>query len=671
VWPFQRKTEVPADSGPRPAPAPLIRRDWTGLPPIQRLIGAHPLTAPSDRFSDDLATHHDPSVSTEPMGHQVSAEAPAGIVLALARPSTRSDGPAMISRPRVQRRAQSAIPESGEWDGDEAASPATRSSPLPADMPAPAVRELPVVAPAPVAEPLTALSPDVEPMPVESRPHRSRSEHSPDLTAASRPDPAHEPEAAAPRLTLGQARRLGLGAPIRRVPDRVVQRVSSDPTEMPLASNPTPRPSPTRLEEEPSRAESAVPSPAEASNTQRLELPLAPRESTREPLAAQRTPHLDPPPQEGREISAEISAEPPTHGGTETFADAPTLGRTEISAKPASALVQRSLQTEPPPQGGLEISAEQALPLAMIQRTPHPDPPPQGGTEMSAEPALAHAMVERTPRAEPPGQGGSEISAESLPPSPPPRPFPARSEGVELAPLVGTRPLRPTTVQRTTEPAPVDLEELPSRGVGPVPAGVRIDRAPQAANSTAPVVVQAFPQGDDIVWPMSHDSAESAPTGSRLSQELTMVAPQRHYDQAAPDRELPIGRRFQAAAPSERAVSRAAALPLAPIQRVAAEAPPEPSGPAGESTPEVVQRGWFDSVASEVSSLSSRAPSAAEAGSAVSTVGSAIGSMFGGHKAAETDMDELAGKLYDKIRNRLKSELLVDRERAGFLTDLR
>jgi hypothetical protein len=37
----------------------------------------------------------------------------------------------------------------------------------------------------------------------------------------------------------------------------------------------------------------------------------------------------------------------------------------------------------------------------------------------------------------------------------------------------------------------------------------------------------------------------------------------------------------------------------------------------------------------------------------------------------EKDMDELAGKLYDRIRGKLRTELLVDRERAGFLTDLR
>ncbi|HXN58535.1 MAG TPA: hypothetical protein VN912_08130 [Candidatus Angelobacter sp.] len=131
---------------------------------------------------------------------------------------------------------------------------------------------------------------------------------------------------------------------------------------------------------------------------------------------------------------------------------------------------------------------------------------------------------------------------------------------------------------------------------------------------------------------------------------------------------LPVGRLVQVQSQSERSVSRAAELPLAPLQGAAAAESPEQE-PGGEWSSEVVQRGMFDS--SEVGGLTSRAPSPAEAGSAVSTVGPAIGSMFGGHTAPETDMDELAGKLYDKIRTRLKSELLVDRERAGLLTDLR
>lgn len=35
------------------------------------------------------------------------------------------------------------------------------------------------------------------------------------------------------------------------------------------------------------------------------------------------------------------------------------------------------------------------------------------------------------------------------------------------------------------------------------------------------------------------------------------------------------------------------------------------------------------------------------------------------------DLDELAGRLYDRVRSRLRLELLVDRERAGLLTDFR
>src|ERR1700737_1673241 len=172
MWPFRRKAEAAAAAGPLPVPAPVIRRDWVGLPPIQRLIGAHPLTAPSDQFSDDLATHHDPSVSSEAMGHQVSADAPAGLVLALARPTTRSDGPAMIPRPRVQRRAVGAAAQSGGWDGDRAAHAPTR--------------------------------PGLRPLPTP-------------MTISRQAEDSGEPSGPqTPRRTLGQSRRLGLGAPIKR-----------------------------------------------------------------------------------------------------------------------------------------------------------------------------------------------------------------------------------------------------------------------------------------------------------------------------------------------------------------------------------------------------------------------------------------------------------------------
>src|SRR2546430_7649614 len=143
MWPFGRKVEAPAAEGPRPVPARVSRRDGVGLPAIQRFVGAHPLTAPSDRFRDDLTTHQDPAVSADTMGHQGSADAPPGLVLALARPTTRSDGPAMIPRPRVQRSVAGAAIESGEWDGDEVAPDPVRPSPFPASAPAILAREIP------------------------------------------------------------------------------------------------------------------------------------------------------------------------------------------------------------------------------------------------------------------------------------------------------------------------------------------------------------------------------------------------------------------------------------------------------------------------------------------------------------------------------------------------
>jgi hypothetical protein len=46
------------------------------------------------------------------------------------------------------------------------------------------------------------------------------------------------------------------------------------------------------------------------------------------------------------------------------------------------------------------------------------------------------------------------------------------------------------------------------------------------------------------------------------------------------------------------------------------------------------------------------------------------GEATGAHKS-DKELDELAGRLYDRFRSRLRMELLVSRERAGMATDLR
>ena len=103
-------------------------------------------------------------------------------------------------------------------------------------------------------------------------------------------------------------------------------------------------------------------------------------------------------------------------------------------------------------------------------------------------------------------------------------------------------------------------------------------------------------------------------------------------------------------------------LPLAPSRGISVQASrddtplPDPPQQGGR---EILQGAWYEAPVA-VSRVS------AGAASSESSTASA-----GPHQASETDMDELARKLYDRLRTRLKTELLVDRERAGFLTDLR
>lgn len=248
--------------------------------------------------------------------------------------------------------------------------------------------------------------------------------------------------------------------------------------------------------------------------------------------------------------------------------------------------------------------------------------------ELSASPPQGQREILKAPTLPSPASRGWEMWA-----------LPAREEGAELAPLVGARPLRPTALQRAAEPAPV---------------------APVTESAERPAL-QPSTQRDAILVPLA--------TQPRFSPTL-------------PDPSVAVGRRLQVQTQWERSVSRAAELPLAPVQRAAAEPAPEHSVPDGESTPEVVQRRWLDSISSAIGTIppslaafSHEPPGATAPGhdGGPGVPGQASGPMPPATKAMpqESDMDDLANKLYDRIRTRLKTELLVARERAGMLTDWR
>src|SRR2546426_2105632 len=618
MWPFRRKAEAsPAADGPQPAPGPVRRRDWVGRPPIQRLIGEHPLTAPSDRFSDDLATHHDPSISTGTMGHQVSAEAPAGIVLALARPSTRSDGPAMITRPRVQRRVDGAVAESGEWDGDEAASVETRPSPLPASAPAVAVHELPVVTPEPVAQRLVSLSPDSAPIPVPPMPNRSR--------AISTPMAINEsPEAPpAPRLALCQSRRVGLGPPIKRVADRSVQRAPDD-------SVPASPSSPAEAEGGSAQGLSPVSTAAEAS------LVLAPTTNRVMPMA---------------------SLQPTVQLARMAVSDAEESPRQELplAHRPAAnePSAQRAVAVDDAPQTPAAVPAETA---ASASPNPPSDPtkaPPSAVQRLAQGDLVPRSSGERGPP--PAGASPTAAAAASLPLStmplvpelrtrPATQPAAPAPELADIAPLVSARPLRPTVgVQRSTDAAPTTRETQTVHTLRPEPAGAPTRIDPEHAPTADRFDASAFPADESPAMPLAPMSlgrgqADLAPFDGtepavQAYRPAGAVLPERSTETSYSERPQPGVRDTRA--------SRGSGLPLAPppgvaLQRAAqalADSRAEPADESPEPFAPTLQAAWYDSIADGAGSLASSAmsPGAAAAGGAAGSAVGGAGSSLGPH----------------------------------------
>ncbi len=101
--------------------------------------------------------------------------------------------------------------------------------------------------------------------------------------------------------------------------------------------------------------------------------------------------------------------------------------------------------------------------------------------------------------------------------------------------------------------------------------------------------------------------------------------------------------------------------------------------PAGLSFPAVATSGHLPTVARSVSTPAPQGPDADgpeiamqraddTAPSSEAPAGSA--GPPGAVPTGDKELDELARRLYDRIRSRLRGELLVDRERAGLLSDL-
>src|SRR5437763_3207225 len=235
MWPWRRKEAS--------APLPVTRAEWRGVPPIQRVVGAHPLVNPVQRFSSSLASWQSPAY-LEPLGHSVGIGEPSGVIAGMATPR-------VVDRPRPEmpvlqrslRRRVSTV-----------------------DFPVEPELVLPVVAEPEVAVPLTT-APSVTPAdaaPIRTvvaqrtREWQSRLEPAAPLTsplpttASTAPAPLEPLQSSGGELAVvAPSRRLGLGAP--RVPSspEVAQR-SAEPSASIEAATPS-----AALDEAPTEPESA------------------------------------------------------------------------------------------------------------------------------------------------------------------------------------------------------------------------------------------------------------------------------------------------------------------------------------------------------------------------------------------------------------------------------
>jgi hypothetical protein len=189
---------------------------------------------------------------------------------------------------------------------------------------------------------------------------------------------------------------------------------------------------------------------------------------------------------------------------------------------------------------------------------------------------------------------------------------------------------------------------------------VTVHRGAKANDMAGSLDARAFTHGGEIYLPSSHGPLDSGKGRSLLAHELTHVAQQRRFGSSLPAEHTRHGQSLEAdAVAAERSGTLPLAVPPAASGDGAASAGAQraPAAPSPERADETM------TVHLATSSIQ-RAPA---------TDGVQRAPMAQGGRGDRTDqeLEDLAAKLYSRIGRRLRTELLVDRERAGLALDVR
>ncbi|MCW2503565.1 MAG: hypothetical protein JWO79_1849 [Actinomycetia bacterium] len=700
VWPFRRKPatapEVQAAEVQPQAEPQRAWREWTAVPPLEPVgLGGRPVSDP-DRFIGGLATTWQQAPILQPLGHELSLAAPAGLASGVVAPVEGYLDAPELTWPDAPADAPG-LPELAVVT--QVPTRAVTVTEAPAEEPAPATLNQQVATPArPVAQ-----------EPAADQEHTAAADRGPVLAvppvSASEARAGEEAPPPPPRV-----RRLGrIGAPLNidPVPPAVLAPHAEDPQPAPgqplapdLADEPADEPAARSVSggspiPQAARPGSNLVPPGGEPSIPRGEgevRPQAPAPDRLEPTPGTplgTAPDLGIAP--GR-VVAEVdnggeirSRRPETTGGpapdtARAGARSPADPVDEAAPERVESVVPEPAADEPPRERGTaqvtgprepERVFEPEAPVAPTRVRPIVSARPMTSGPDAAEPiAILPGLSEQPPPWQGPPLGGAdEETSGTAGPHPSvagmgfdsgPRPQP----GVPGAPPVAPRPLPPipglAAASGRPAPAPgtppLEDEYFPpppgQDAAAPVGMPDWVAQALAAPSADGPLRMvpganlpdlssfAAFPpltgpaQGDP--WPAEWPAEPPAATPTGPRRRLGRIGSPLPGDDAPPDNPDPFS-----AGPS-------AATPFAPPSPAA---PPRIGGmhpvPLAEDG-EPLETDAMDGLDAEVIEADAETP-----------------------EHSPEHLDALATQLYDRVRDRLRRELLVDRERSVTLTDWR
>ncbi len=667
MWPWQRVRHAEPPAERRAVDAVPPRPGWTAVAPIQRSFDTLRPVSPRQEFADSLVSWHNPSFLA-PLGHVVSPDAPAGVIHRLiepaAPPAERSAGappafgvaPQRPRRDSVVQRMLTAVtpwvrqedppppPIPGSGASRESLSPPLPPQPQETDpVGPPAVQAVPVQRSVPDPPPMTQASPPALPvleLLVQSTGTETAGQSEPDDADGVSPATVEPPSPAA--RDEPEAPTLGMELPPSETRPTVVDCGVSGPAD---AMN----------------GHANAPAP-EASG----------RSATRQPTVQRRvavdpTPHTAPPATATGDAGAsrQFGLGPPLIPDAET---APRVSASPGARPPVAA-------PPPPPQ---RMDAPELQGAGPVEGTAHGDSPSSAEeiAPLLGEPGSTVVQREATASGEPVPR-----TAESA--SPPPA-MPAAAEHHPLGPVGVTSPGAPATGSALPVPPVLRVHDSAAPPSTPAPPS---STAPLDATTTAPPVpvVPARPVVTRLVGdrtppllaapsePSGREQAngsvdELTPAGAtNVAQRLTPDTPLRAagYPGGAPG-PLPVQLTpvvGHTAAAVQAASRHAPVLQTAPLETAPPEIVPA-EGAAASGTPE-------QDVAPDTGTEVASEPGAVGPPESASAIPPADAPAPPGAPGGAGNPDELVKKLFDPLLRRLKTELRLDRERRGVLTDLR